>query len=68
MWTGHICRQKVQRFKKRGNDLVNVMFLEIGYFFCMHSKGILEVKKKIMKMYPYQSLFLYFWQDLPGSA
>lgn len=46
MWTGHICRQKVRRFKKRGNDLVNVMFLEIGYFFCMHSKGILEVKKK----------------------
>lgn len=33
MWTGHICRQKVRRFKKRGNDLVNVMFLEIGYFF-----------------------------------
>lgn len=47
MWTGHICRQKVRRFKKRGNDLVNVMFLEIGYFFCMHSKGILEVKKKV---------------------
>lgn len=46
MWTGHICRQKVRRFKKRGNDLVNVMFLEISYFFCMHSKGILEVKKK----------------------
>lgn len=42
VWTGHICRQKVQRFKKRGNDLVNVMFLEKGYFFVCIVKAYLK--------------------------